>query len=510
MKKYLFLAITIVCLTAANAQTLTGPKQTYNWTFGTYGGLTWNTTRSFTVAGKTAGATATSLTNLPSNFTSSINTVEGCFTLSDVNGNLMFYSDGMTIWNKNNVAMSNGTGMTGNASSTQSGIIFPYPGNTNQYVAVTLGDAANVFAYSVVDMSLNAGLGNVVVGKKNLSFPTWSGSVAETVTAFRHANAVDYWVIAPGAGTTTYLNAWRFTSSGPLAPVKTALPTGLTTSVTVGGYIKISPDGKHFIWPTGSNGTFIVGDFDTNTGAFTNIKKVSDNYTNSNKAYGSEFSPDGTLIYICATQGLYVYKADDLFTNPTTAVANRKLYTGLYSTPGALQLGPDRRIYGGVYGTKNMYIINNPNEFSDPGIYFATNFTTGTINLGLPSFASSWFSVEIVETAFTCAGNNGNFQITVAVTGSDVPTRLSWDFGDGSPIVNDPIIAGKTVYTQSHAYADANKYNITITPYKADNTAQTPIKTTANIVDCMIKSNRMIRVNLPNTAENTLKATLQN
>ena len=52
-----------------------------------------------------------------------INTVEGCATISDAAGNLLFYTDGITVYNKNHVVMANGTGLNGNSSSTQSAII---------------------------------------------------------------------------------------------------------------------------------------------------------------------------------------------------------------------------------------------------------------------------------------------------------------------------------------------------------------------------------------------------
>lgn len=62
-----------------------------------------------------------------------LNTPEGCSTISDSNGNLLFYTDGIDVWNKNHQLMPNGTGLLGSISSTQSGIIIPHPGNINLY-----------------------------------------------------------------------------------------------------------------------------------------------------------------------------------------------------------------------------------------------------------------------------------------------------------------------------------------------------------------------------------------
>ena len=52
-----------------------------------------------------------------------LNTLKGCATLSDSNGDLMFYTDGITIYNKNHQVMLNGSDLKGDASSTQSATI---------------------------------------------------------------------------------------------------------------------------------------------------------------------------------------------------------------------------------------------------------------------------------------------------------------------------------------------------------------------------------------------------
>lgn len=70
-----------------------------------------------------------------------LNTLEGCATIADTTGSLLFYTDGITVWNRNHVPMPNGSGLLGNPSSTQSGIIVPYPGNTDLYYVFTVHDA---------------------------------------------------------------------------------------------------------------------------------------------------------------------------------------------------------------------------------------------------------------------------------------------------------------------------------------------------------------------------------
>src|SRR5215207_1693788 len=98
-----------------------------------------------------------------------IYTNEGCSSISDDNGNLLFYSDGMTIWDASHNIMPNGTGLHGQTSSSQSCLIAPDPGNTDLFYVFTAPEYAtnDGLEYSVVDMNLNGGMGDVT-GIKNV------------------------------------------------------------------------------------------------------------------------------------------------------------------------------------------------------------------------------------------------------------------------------------------------------------------------------------------------------
>ncbi|MHA1342163.1 MAG: hypothetical protein ACTSO2_19505, partial [Promethearchaeota archaeon] len=76
--------------------------------------------------------------------------MEGCATISDKFGHLLFYTDGITVWNKNHRVMKNGEGLFGHVSSTQSAIIIPNPGKKNQYYIFTVDaeDSSNGLNYS--------------------------------------------------------------------------------------------------------------------------------------------------------------------------------------------------------------------------------------------------------------------------------------------------------------------------------------------------------------------------
>jgi hypothetical protein len=173
--------------------------ETQNWYFGLNAGITFAT------------IPPSALLN------GAISTFEGSSTISDAQGNLLFYTDGMFVYNNLHQQMPNGFGLLGNPSSAQSGVIVPKPGsNTIFYVfTVDAEGGPNGFRYSTVDMSLDNGLGDVIASSKNTLL--FAPSV-EKVAAVSHANGLYYWVIAHGLHNNTYY-AYLIDCSGINAPI---------------------------------------------------------------------------------------------------------------------------------------------------------------------------------------------------------------------------------------------------------------------------------------------------
>jgi hypothetical protein len=147
--KYLFLFIMLIC------QNSFAQKQNNQWRFGFGGALDFNTLPPSFVNGCVIAAS------------------EGSASVADrVTGALLFYTDGVTVWNANNQIMPNGTGLLGGVtlSSTTAAVIVPKPGSSNLYYIITVDEftSNNGVRYSVVDMTLNGGLGDIVAGQKNI------------------------------------------------------------------------------------------------------------------------------------------------------------------------------------------------------------------------------------------------------------------------------------------------------------------------------------------------------
>ncbi len=153
-------------------------KRTQNWYFGDKAGLSF-------------------VTDPPAVLTDgAMYALEGCATISDTTGNLLFYTNGQTVWNKNHQVMDNGTGLLGRASSTQAALIVPWPDNDSLFYIFTThgrGLIQDGLRHSIVNINENNGLGKVVA-KNNLLVDV----VCEKLTATHHANGRDVWVLVHG------------------------------------------------------------------------------------------------------------------------------------------------------------------------------------------------------------------------------------------------------------------------------------------------------------------------
>lgn len=500
MKKWVFTGCMFVLSLYGYAQ-----KEANNWFMGDGVGLTWNVTRSFSAKGL-FGTTDETMEGLPVFVSGSkISTLEGCFSLSDSEGNLLFYSDGMTIWNKKHTQMANGSGMQGHNSSAQSGIILPYTGHPNQYIAISIGERdADNMAYSIIDMTRDGGLGEVVT--KNVRFSGQAGRLGESVTSILHKNGTDYWIIAPGRGTPTYLNAWQITSDGiqNTLPITTSIGTTVQSSNT-SGYIKFTPNGEHFVWGTWHSGQTFFGDFDNETGKFSNIKNLS------HRGYGVEFSPSSKYLYIShddgSKSGIYVYNFEELLASSNPANVTNKFYAFDKNVnpdrPNkALQLGSDGRIYialsadnGGGDKSQNMAIIDNPEDYPDLKIYKLEGFVSpGYVWMGLPSFAANWFDISIGGEEETCMGTPQDYSVEITQSGgARLVDYILWDFGDGSLIEKDSNASSGT-HTRSHIYTQTGIYTITVSSYQTGDVLIAEKKFQVKVRPCILPVNPNIHL----------------
>ena len=390
-------------------------------------------------------------------------TNEGCAAISDGMGNLLFYTDGDTVWNKNHIPMPNGFGLMGHSSSTQSALIVQKPGsNTIYYIFTTPAqvflDNKIGFHYSTVDLTLEGGLGDVTLKNTQLH-----DSITEKLTAVRHANGCDLWIIMHEWNTNGFF-AYLVSNTGvnptPVISYTGAIHTGgnigSSPNTNAIGQLKSSPDGSKLALGIRSMGIFELFDFDYATGVVSNPISFP---PISNRVYGVEFSPDGTKLYgsLGAVQQLYQY---DLMAGSSIDIINSQSLIGATTAGflGALQLAPDGKIYCALANRSYIAAVNNPNALGAACNYVdsAVSLNGKVSLLGLPTFMQSYINPQFTY-ANTCVGDSTLFSITDTI-GVD---SVSWDFGD--PVSG--AMNASTNLSPFHIFSASGTYNIQLTRY---------------------------------------------
>lgn len=311
---------------------------------------------------------------------------EGCATISDKDGNLLFYTNGVNIWDCSHSFMPNASGtdtltdwdimLSGDPSASQSGIVTPVLGNPDLYYVFTVDGWTSCggvgicagpkkkydgLYYSLVNMKLNNGRGDIDTAFiHNLGFPgnkiPLIDSTAEKITAAIHANGSDYWIITRRQFESVYYAYLVSSGVVSLTPVKSVI--GNLGSGR--GYLRASFDGKVIVNAEGNNYVELLY-FNNNTGSIDSFKQVSTN--NTGDKYGVAFSPNDSIIYILQVEAppiLYRY----LRYAPNPSATEQMLLVPGSIHGGAIQLGPDGNIYMANAGFSNLIIITNPDDFS--------------------------------------------------------------------------------------------------------------------------------------------------
>lgn len=338
-----------------------------------------------------------------------LSTDEGCTSICDPTGSLLFYSDGETVWDRNNNVMPNGTGLFGSYSSSQSALIVPFPGDPQRYYLFTAPPQAGLWvgqphaAYSVIDMVQNGGLGAVVTANVLLD-----GPVTERLTATRHANGRDVWVLYHRWESDAYL-AYLVTCLGVEGPVVTHIGQAMHgnddgSGASPIGCMRVNPQGDRLANAWGrsipitnsdwlSTAFFDVLDFDNSTGQLSNLRSDSIGGTVElfSRGYGVEFSPNGSLAYM-SDHGLLngggystIRQYDLTLADPMN---NEVVLAQEHVAFGTLQRAPDGKLYAArMNGTTYLSAITHP-DVPGPGCGFVNNaVSTGTnpSTWGLPN-----------------------------------------------------------------------------------------------------------------------------
>ncbi|MBH8559779.1 T9SS type B sorting domain-containing protein [Hymenobacter negativus] len=413
--------------------------------------------------------------------TSSIESQEPNSTISDAAGNLLFYTNGITIWNRNHGVMTNAcatcdgypAGLLGHTSAQRGALIVSRPGTPGHYY-VFATDArehglANGVTYSEVDMSLSGGLGGVTA-VRNVQLPT-GAVMCEGVAGMQHANRRDVWVVVQGVNNGLAYSFLVTPAGVSHVPVTNPIPwnSGL-------GFLKFSPDG-HRIARSSGDARLELYDFDASTGRITNPQVVQTTDPERPGEYsvsGLEFSPDNSKLYLACSipqilkiQGKLVQldlQAGSLAAIRSSAQTIRPRTGDIDNVLNAVEMGPDGRIYVGRSSSTYLGCVVRPNQRGAACVFQADALPIGfrlASEYGLQNFVRP----QPPEVAFNaepaCLGAPMRFTVaTIPTNPSTIPPTYTWHFGGLPGTIGTDSASGPTVF---HAFAQTGTYLVQLT-----------------------------------------------
>jgi len=332
----------------------------------------------------------------------------GVASISDVNGNLLAYTNGCQVANRNHEVMPNGDSLNFNQpfydfwlncergyTGRQSIAILPDPKNQSNFyiihdelsidldlMAGTADFPYKKLNFSYLDMSRDNGLGDL--SEKNIPI-FQSRTTSSHLSIIAHKNNKDWWIIKPAYRGEKYYRI--LLDENGFSKIDTQyIGPRLETEVDVinpdgAGGSRFSPDGKRLAYFSLVDG-LIVYDFDRTTGLLSNERKLEWEPLNNQNILGDlEFSSNSQLIYLCNEQSVYqVDLRESDISSSLTKIADidNNLVGGLFTY---MALGPDCKIYVRQQGAFQFHFssISAPNEKGT-----ACDFQQGNIIMPYP------------------------------------------------------------------------------------------------------------------------------
>ena len=306
-------------------------------------------------------------------------------SMSDSNGNLLFYSNGCYISNFEDEMIENGDSINagyvygvkcgekswGYTSGFQSGIALPVPDTQGVYIVfhkriIYLSVAPYVLTdqllYSVVDMNQNGGKGKVTA--KNVVAVADSAMGYGNMTAVRHANGRDWWVITSGFKNNNYY-LLRVTKKGVAEVTQQQIGEPTPESAEGGEQSFFTPNGSTYIRFNVKNKLRIF-DFDRATGILSHYRKINVDFGDLQIVDGGcGISPSGRFLYISARKR--VFQMDMQAADISASQQFIAEWDG-YGDPiacdfGRIYSGPDCKLYISTGNdSRVLHVVHHPDE----------------------------------------------------------------------------------------------------------------------------------------------------
>ncbi|MBV6647630.1 MAG: gliding motility-associated C-terminal domain-containing protein, partial [Cyclobacteriaceae bacterium] len=385
---------------------------------------------------------------------------EGCASISDVNGQLLFYTNGMTVWNRDHEVMENGNLIGGDSTAAQSAMILPFPDDQTMFYVFTseevYGDFTYDLKYSIVDIKEDTAMGRVTIKGMTL-FNNSTERV--TASAFGVPSNLITHEFGNNSFRTNLISDQGIASTlySPVGEVHNFLSEPNAT-----GYMKFAPGLQNFATLVPGSNLIEIFDVVDTTGRLVNPRTIDSQEPTSTNLYGLEFSTDALKLYVTTTGGsskLIQYDLDSLGSTNAEAEIEATKFDGYGagSNFGALQRGPNGIIYMAVDNATSIGTINSPNGDDAGASFNASGFDlAGRVSrLGLPNFTQQvGAATQQPGLAFELACFGQPIQFTGSGT-SDID-EYEWDFGP------DAIPETSTDQTVDVIFLNDSTYDVTL------------------------------------------------
>ncbi len=340
-------------------------------------------------------------------------------SMSNNQGQLLFYTNGHYIENANSDTLLNSQNynpgwLTSNGPSlglgvTQGVLSLPFPGDTNKFILFHVsGEPYNYqlpsdttwypsvqpmhLGYTVVDMTLDGGLGGVPIGQKNVY------AISDTlflgwITACKHGNGRDWWVVVHKWYSDIFylflvdpqgVNSPVIQQAGPVM-----MPSDGLRDFDRAGQSVFSPDGSKLAL-AGQSNILHLFDFDRCTGNLSNHRSAL--IDTLDRVQGCSFSPDSRFLYVSHFFNLYQFDTSqpNLSASGIIVAQYDSFVDPLFNLPQYFfshQLAPDGKIYIAPFnGSLYLHYINFPNSFGFSSDFIQHSFVLPNYSIGLPNF----------------------------------------------------------------------------------------------------------------------------
>jgi gliding motility-associated-like protein len=437
-KKQFLLYVVLFCLPVM----VLGQQNNNNWYFGKYAAMLFTgNPAKFTFVG----------------FENVMGTRASACISDSTTGELLFYTDGVSVWNKSHQQMPNGIDLI-NSPAAKGTLIVPYPEHKGQYFIFSV-NPQNTLSYSVVDMSLDNGLGNVT-SKNTVLY----ANIAQSITAVKHQFTSGFWLITHSSNAVpdNAFFTFQITASGvtTMPVVSNIGEVGNTFADLVSNHKGNKLAITHY---ADENKAYAqVLDFDKLCGKITSAKKL---YKAAmwDYAYGAAFSANDSKLYIAygyTESQLVQYSDNDFSTYNVVATSDQNF--------NDILLGPDNILYISTHDNNIPSPVVDALMFPDAAanavgytqeaLYLSPLVPFRTSNFEFPNLLTDTttqkptanYGVSILETN-TCLGDSTKFSIFSPFS----PDSVKWIFDDPncSPQQNT-----STLTNPSHLYAQSGTY----------------------------------------------------